>query len=32
MTNAVEQDYIKVIVFQLADKEYAIPVSSCARN
>ena len=27
MTNAVEQDYIKVIVFQLADKEYAIPVS-----
>lgn len=27
MTNAIEQDYIKVIVFQLADKEYAIPVS-----
>lgn len=27
MTNAVEQDYMKVIVFQLADKEYAIPVS-----
>ncbi|MEC1179332.1 chemotaxis protein CheW [Metasolibacillus meyeri] len=27
MTNAVEQEYIKVIVFQLADKEYAIPVS-----
>ena len=27
MTYAVEQDYIKVIVFQLADKEYAIPVS-----
>lgn len=28
MTNAVEQDSMKVIVFQLADKEYAIPVSS----
>lgn len=28
MTNALEQDYIKVIVFQLADKEYAIPVSN----
>jgi len=27
MTNAVEQENIKVIVFQLADKEYAIPVS-----
>lgn len=27
MTNTVEQEYIKVIVFQLADKEYAIPVS-----
>ena len=27
MTNAVEQASIKVIVFQLADKEYAIPVS-----
>jgi purine-binding chemotaxis protein CheW len=27
MTSAVEQDYMKVIVFQLADKEYAIPVS-----
>lgn len=27
MTNAIEQDYIKVIVFQLADNEYAIPVS-----
>ena len=28
MTNAVEQEHIKVIVFQLADKEYAIPVSN----
>lgn len=28
MTRAVEQEYIKVIVFQLADKEYAIPVSN----
>lgn len=28
MTNAVEQENIKVIVFQLADKEYAIPVSN----
>lgn len=28
MTNAVQQDNIKVIVFQLADKEYAIPVSN----
>lgn len=28
MTNAIEQDNIKVIVFQLADKEYAIPVSN----
>lgn len=28
MTNAVEQESIKVIVFQLADKEYAIPVAS----
>lgn len=28
MTNALEQEYIKVIVFQLADKEYAIPVSN----
>ncbi|MEO4053501.1 chemotaxis protein CheW [Solibacillus sp. CAU 1738] len=27
MTNEVGQEYIKVIVFQLADKEYAIPVS-----
>lgn len=27
MTNALEQESIKVIVFQLADKEYAIPVS-----
>lgn len=27
MTNAIEQESIKVIVFQLADKEYAIPVS-----
>lgn len=27
MTNAVEQKNLKVIVFQLADKEYAIPVS-----
>lgn len=27
MTSAIEQDYMKVIVFQLADKEYAIPVS-----
>ena len=27
MTSAVEQEYMKVIVFQLADKEYAIPVS-----
>lgn len=27
MTNAIEQKSIKVIVFQLADKEYAIPVS-----
>ncbi|MEG0260456.1 MAG: chemotaxis protein CheW [Lysinibacillus sp.] len=27
MTNAIEQENIKVIVFQLADKEYAIPVS-----
>lgn len=27
MSNAVEQESIKVIVFQLADKEYAIPVS-----
>lgn len=27
MSNAVEQENIKVIVFQLADKEYAIPVS-----
>ena len=27
MTNAVEQESIKVIVFQLANKEYAIPVS-----
>ena len=25
---AVEQQYLKVIVFQLADKEYAIPVSN----
>lgn len=27
MTNATEQQFMKVIVFQLADKEYAIPVS-----
>ena len=27
MTNAIEQQSMKVIVFQLADKEYAIPVS-----
>jgi purine-binding chemotaxis protein CheW len=27
MTNATEQTFIKVIVFQLADKEYAIPVT-----
>lgn len=27
MTNVTEQNYMKVIVFQLADKEYAIPVS-----
>ncbi|BAK17396.1 chemotaxis signal transduction protein [Solibacillus silvestris StLB046] len=27
MTNATEQKNLKVIVFQLADKEYAIPVS-----
>lgn len=27
MTNAIEQKNLKVIVFQLADKEYAIPVS-----
>lgn len=27
MTNATEQTFMKVIVFQLADKEYAIPVS-----
>ncbi len=27
MTNATEQQLMKVIVFQLADKEYAIPVS-----
>ena len=27
MTSAVEQENIKVIVFQLADKEYAIPVT-----
>ncbi|MFJ7950547.1 chemotaxis protein CheW [Lysinibacillus sp. NPDC096418] len=27
MTNVIEQESIKVIVFQLADKEYAIPVS-----
>ena len=25
---AVDQEYLKVIVFQLADKEYAIPVSN----
>ena len=31
MTSAIEQDYMKVIVFQLADKEYAIPVS-CVRG
>ena len=28
MTTLVDEDYIKVIVFQLADKEYAIPVSN----
>lgn len=28
MTANVEQDYIKVIVFQLLNKEYAIPVSN----
>ena len=28
MTNLVDQEYVKVIVFQLADKEYAIPVSN----
>ncbi len=28
MTSLVDQDYIKMIVFQLADKEYAIPVSN----
>nr|WP_106784233.1 chemotaxis protein CheW [Lysinibacillus timonensis] len=28
MTSLVDQDYVKVIVFQLADKEYAIPVSN----
>lgn len=27
MTYATEQEFMKVIVFQLADKEYAIPVS-----
>lgn len=27
MVTAIEQDYIKVIVFQLLDKEYAIPVT-----
>ena len=27
MTNATEQQFMKVIVFQLADKKYAIPVS-----
>ena len=27
MTYAIEQEFMKVIVFQLADKEYAIPVS-----
>lgn len=27
MTNATEQQFMKVIVFQLADKEYVIPVS-----
>lgn len=26
--NALEQEFLKVIVFQLADKEYAIPVSN----
>lgn len=26
--NGLEQEFIKVIVFQLADKEYAIPVSN----
>lgn len=26
--NTLEQEYLKVIVFQLADKEYAIPVSN----
>ncbi|CAM5185709.1 Purine-binding chemotaxis protein CheW OS=Ureibacillus acetophenoni OX=614649 GN=SAMN05877842_101493 PE=4 SV=1 [Ureibacillus acetophenoni] len=28
MTTLVDEDYIKVIVFKLADKEYAIPVSN----
>ncbi len=28
MTSLVDEDYIKVIIFQLADKEYAIPVSN----
>lgn len=28
MTNALEQEYIKVVVFQLADKEYVIPVAN----
>ncbi|MFY3793384.1 chemotaxis protein CheW [Ureibacillus sp. MALMAid1270] len=28
MTTLVDEDYIKVIVFQLVDKEYAIPVSN----
>ncbi|BDH61163.1 chemotaxis protein CheW [Lysinibacillus sp. PLM2] len=27
MTSLVDQEYIKVIIFKLADKEYAIPVS-----
>jgi len=28
MTSLVDQDFVKVIIFQLADKEYAIPVSN----
>lgn len=28
MTNLVDQEYMKVIIFELGDKEYAIPVSN----
>lgn len=28
MTTLIDEDYIKMIIFQLADKEYAIPVSN----